>query len=181
MPGVEYTSVAFWYQTHPHAPFPKLPDNLMPLSQASKPAIEAESFLNTAKTTGGELRIQKMDGFKGAWSNNEQLWWVNAKPGDKLTLPLQVVGDGNYEVIGFFTRAGDYGIIRASINGRKSDTWIDAYSNTVEPTGSVSLGRFDLKKGANEMVIEIAGKDFRSAGFADGYLVGIDGFSLLKK
>jgi hypothetical protein len=181
MPGVEYTSVAFWYQTHPHAPFPKLPDNLMPLSQVSKPAIEAESFLNTAKTTGGELRIQKMDGFKGTWSNNEQLWWVNAKPGDKLTLPLQVVGDGNYEVIGFFTRAGDYGIIRASINGRKSDTWIDAYSNTVEPTGSVSLGRFDLKKGANEMVIEIAGKDFRSAGFADGYLVGIDGFSLLKK
>ena len=161
MHGVEYTSVAFWYQTHPHASFPKLPDNLMPLSQVSKPTIEAESFINTAKITGGELRVQKMDDFKGTWSNSEQLWWVNAKPGDKLTLPLQVAEEGNYEVIGFFTRAGDYGIIRASINGQISDTWIDAYSNAVEPTGPVSLGRFNLKKGISEIVIEIAGKDFR--------------------
>lgn len=181
MPGVEYTSVAFWYQTHPHAPFPKLPGNLMPLSQVSKPAIEAENFINSAKISGGELRIQKMDGFKGTWSNNEQLWWVNAKPGDQLTLPLQIAEEGNYEVIGFFTRAGDYGIIHASINGQRSETWIDAYSNTVESTGAVSLGRFNLKKGINEIVIEIAGKDFRSSGFGDGYLVGIDGFSLLKK
>ena len=26
-PNVEYASVAFWYQTHPHAPFPPLPEN----------------------------------------------------------------------------------------------------------------------------------------------------------
>ena len=181
MPGVEYSSVAFWYQTHPHSRFPKLPADLMPLAQIAKPAIEAEHLLNVAKVTGGELRTQKMDAFKGTWSNNEQLWWVNAKPGDKLTIPLQATEDGNYEVLGFFTRAGDYGIIRVAINGLTSDTWIDAYSSTVEPTGSVSFGNFNLKKGVNNLVIEIAGKDFRSAGFGDGYLVGIDGFLLIKK
>ena len=181
MPGVEYSSVAFWYQTHPHALFPKLPSNLMPLAQIAKPSIEAENFLNSAKITGGELRTQEMDVFKGTWSNNKQLWWVNAKPGDKLTLPLQVAEDGDYEVIGFFTRAGDYGIVRAGINGQKSDTWIDAYSSAVEPTGPVSFGNFKLRKGTNDLVIEIVGKDFRSAGFGDGHLVGIDGFLLIKK
>ena len=29
-PGVEYASVAFWYQTHPHAPFPSLPESITP-------------------------------------------------------------------------------------------------------------------------------------------------------
>lgn len=32
-PGVEYSSVAFWYQTHPHAPFPSLPESLPPQSE----------------------------------------------------------------------------------------------------------------------------------------------------
>ena len=181
MPGVEYTSVAYWYQTHPHSPFPKLPANMLPLSQIAKPAIEAVTLLSQGKVTGGELRTQTMEGFNGIWSNNQQLWWVNAKPGDKLTLSLPVNDAGNYELIGFFTRAGDYGIFRTSVNGQPSATLVDGYSNTVESTGAVSFGRFNLKKGANEIAIEIIGKDFRSAGFGDGYLVGIDGFILLKK
>lgn len=35
MPGVVYSSVAYWYQTHPHPPFPPLPDNLLPLRRDS--------------------------------------------------------------------------------------------------------------------------------------------------
>jgi hypothetical protein len=181
MAGVEYASVAYWYQTHPHPPFPKLSVNLLPLSEVSKPAIEAESLLTSAKVTGGDLRMQPMEGFNNKWSNNQQLWWVNGGPGNKLTLSLPVNDAGSYDVIGFFTRASDYGIFRTTVNGEASSTLVDGYSNTVEPTGPVSFGRFDLKKGTNEVVIEIIGKDFRSAGFGDGYLVGIDGFSLVKK
>ena len=125
--------------------------------------------------------MQDMATFNSAWSNNKQLWWVNAKPGDKLTLSLPVNDAGNYELIGFFTRAGDYGIFKTSVNGQPSTTYVDGYSTTVEPTGPVSFGRFELKKGTAELVIELIGKDFRSAGFGDGYLVGIDGFLLLKK
>jgi arylsulfatase A len=125
--------------------------------------------------------MQPMEGFNNKWSNNQQLWWVNGGPGNKLTLSLPVNDAGSYDVIGFFTRASDYGIFRTTVNGEASSTLVDGYSNTVEPTGPVSFGRFDLKKGTNEVVIEIIGKDFRSAGFGDGYLVGIDGFSLVKK
>jgi hypothetical protein len=180
MPGVEYTSVSYWYQTHPHTSFPSLPKNLMPLAQSMKPTIEAENFIGSATVSGGELRVQEMNSFSGSWGNNAHLWWVEARPGDKLTFPITAPAEGSYELIGFFTRAGDYGIIKLSLNGKQIGDLIDGYSQKVEPTGAISFGQVPLKKGANDLVIEIIGKDARSAGYSNGYLVGIDGFQLLK-
>lgn len=179
-PGVEYSSVAFWYQTHPHAPFPSLPENLMPLSQATLPEVEAESLLEDATVTGGEVRIQEMDTFEGAWGGGSQLWWVEAEPGDRLSLPLHAPEAGEYDLVGFFTRAHDYGIIRLFVNGESTGALVDGYNPGVQPTGPVSFGAVDLRAGENELMIEIVGKDVRSAGYSDGYLVGIDGFLLLK-
>lgn len=48
----------------------------------------------------------------------------------------------------------------------------------LEPTGPISCGRVPLQVGTNEVVVEVIGKDARSAGYSDGYLVGIDGFTL---
>ena len=181
MPGVEYTAVAYWYQTHPRSPFPALPPNLMPAALSLKPTIEAESLLNNATVTGGSLRTQDMRTFNGAWSGNTQLWWVEAKPGDKLTLPITAPADGDYELVGFFTRAGDYGIFRTQLNGRTIGSLVDGYSNKVEPTGPVSFGIVALKKGTHQLTIELIGKESRSDGYSNGYLVGIDGFQLLKE
>lgn len=181
MPGVEYSSVAFWYQDHPHASFPVLPENLLPLSVSEAPTIEAEDLLKDASVTGGELRVQDMSPFRGKWGGNAQLWWVEGKPGNSLTLPIMAPADGSYELVGFFTRAGDYGIIRASMNGKVIGNLIDGYAGRVETTGPVSFGLVELKKGANRLTIELVGKDARSGGYSEGYLVGIDGFYLKKE
>ncbi len=45
-------------------------------------------------------------------------------------------------------------------------------------TGPVSLGRARLRAGANELTLELVGKDPRAQGYSEGYLVGIDGFEL---
>lgn len=177
-PGVEYSSVAFWYQTHPHAAFPPLPEHLSPLAQISAPSIEAETLLERARATGGELRIQEMGDFEGGWGGGAQLWWVGATPGDRLTLPLEAPTAGSYELVGFFTRAQDYGIARLKVNGEAVGTLVDGYAPAVEPTGAISFGRVELRTGENELVVELLGKDARSSGYADGYLVGIDGFLL---
>jgi hypothetical protein len=177
-PGVEYSSVAFWYQTHPHVPFPPLPEHLVPLSGISEPEIEAEDLLGRSTVTGGELRVQDMTEFDGEWSGGAQLWWVLAGPGDRLAMPIEVTEEGTYELVGFFTRAGDYGVIRAIVNGEPAGALMDGFSPRVEPSGPVSFGEARLRAGTNELVLELLGKDVRSAGYGDGYLVGIDGFTL---
>ena len=181
MPGVEYASVAFWYQTHPHAEFPVLPAGLIPMSRTSKPSIEAEDLLDRASVSGGSLRIQEMGSFGDGWGGDEQLWWVEASPDDSLRLPLEVSVGGSYELIGFFTRGQDYGIVRLYVNGQPVGALVDGYSPRIEPSGPISFGRVDLGSGANEVVIELIGKDVRSVGHSDGFLVGIDGFLLRRE
>lgn len=142
------------------------------------PSIEAESLLESSKVSGGRLQIQNMENFGGQWSGNQHLWWVEAKPGDRLELPIEAKQAGKYELFGFFTRAGDYGIIKVSLNGKSLGVLMDGYTEGVEPTGPVPYGLVNLKKGKNTLTIELIGKDYRAAGYSDGYLVGIDGFLL---
>lgn len=144
------------------------------------PSVEAELLVDRARVTGGSLRVQDMSAFKGAWGGDAQLWWVEATPGDRLILPLEVPESGMYDLAGFFTRARDYGIFQLRINGLPVGELVDGYANAVEPTGRISFGRVELKKGVNELVLELIGKDVRSAGYSGGYLVGVDGFLLRK-
>ncbi|MGH6915224.1 MAG: glycoside hydrolase family 172 protein, partial [Geminicoccales bacterium] len=177
-PGVVYSSVAYWYQTHPHTAFPPLPKNLLPITQATAPAIEAETLAAAARATGGEVRTQDMSGFDGTWGGDEQLWWIEAEPGDRLTLSIEAEEAGAYELVGFFTRGPDYGILRLHAGGEALRPLVDGYGPAVEQSGSVSFGRVSLEDGENDIVIELLGKDARAAGYSDGYLVGIDGFLL---
>jgi hypothetical protein len=183
--GVDYATVAYWYQTHPHAPFPALPSSLLPaepLKARKKPGlIEAESLLPTARATAGDVRVQDMAEFeseKAWWSGGNQLWWVESKPGAKLALTFDAPAERTYELIGYFTRASNYGKVRLSVNGKQVGPEVDGYSRFVEPTGPISFGRVSLRRGSNDITVEITGKDPRSQGWSEGYLVGIDGFEL---
>ncbi|HVE77227.1 MAG TPA: glycoside hydrolase family 172 protein [Gemmatimonadaceae bacterium] len=184
-PGTDYSSVAYWYQSHPHAPFPPLPADLMP-AEPWRPRkvpglIEAEDLMATARVTAGKLQVQDMGSFEtesASWSEGKQLWWVEARPGARLTLRLPAPAAGSYELLAIFTRAQDYGDVRVSVNGRPLPPVVRGYDPVVQPTGPVSLGRAPLRSGANELVVEIVGKDPRSQGYSEGYLVGIDGFIL---
>ena len=181
-PNVDYTSVAFWYQTHPRPAFPPLPADLMPIVPAPvtriEGMIEGESLLSRARATAGELQVQDLRSFEGEWSDAKHLWWVLARPGARLILPLDAPAAGTYELVGHFTRAQDYGNVRVHLNGRPLAPVVEGYSPFVAPTGPISFGRVPLRAGANEIVLEIVGKDARAAGYSDGYLVGLDGFLL---
>ncbi len=177
----DYSSVAFWYQTHPRPAFPPLPTNLLPMEPVPTPKIpgmiEGESMVQGASATDGNIDVQEMTPWEATWSNDNQLWWLPTKVGAKLTLTLTVPEAGEYDLIGYFTRAKDYGDVRIRINsGDLLPATVKGYDSEVRPTGPLTLGRVSLKQGANVVELEIVGKDEKST----GYLVGLDGFVLKK-
>ena len=120
---------------------------------AVKNAIEGED-LKILDVTGGEAQVQNVPKYR--WSNDSQLWWIDAKPGDKLTLGLNVPETGDYKLTACLTKAADYGIIRLSIDGQPLGEPLDRYATEVAHD-RVDLGSHRLEMGARRLEIEITG------------------------
>jgi hypothetical protein len=183
-PVSDYSSVAFWYQTHPHAPFPPLPADLMPATPDPIPhqagIIEGEALLPSARViqvdgaTAPPAETQQMGEYDDQWSGLEQLWWRANAVGQRLTLKLPVATAGVYELIGYWARANDYGDVRVLVNGAARETIVRGYGLGVTRSAPISFGRVALNAGDNEITLQVVGKDARST----NYLVGLDGFVL---
>jgi hypothetical protein len=174
-----YAAMAYWYL----APGGKDPYRAAPLSERTgywtvvqtfkvKDAIEGESLKILGKT-GGETQEQEMTAFAGQWSNDAHLWWVQAKPGDKLDLALPVNKAGKYELKVQMTKAPDYGIVQLYLDGEKLGGAIDLYNRSVTPSGLQSMGTHQLEAGAHKLSVEILGanpKAIKSHMFALDYV-----------
>jgi Protein of unknown function (DUF2961) len=158
-----FASMGYWYL----APGGKDPYGPIPLSQRIgywtpvesyqvKGALEGEKLKILSKT-GGETQEQDMSGFSGQWSNDAHLWWIGAKPGDRLELELPVKNAGEYNVSLQLTRARDYGIVQLSLDGQKLGQPVDLYHPEVTPSGALSLGIRQLSAGAHRLDVEILG------------------------
>ena len=82
--------------------------------------------------------------FGKLWSNNTQLFWNGNKQGDTLTLTLPAQKAGTYDLVGYFTKAGDYGQVSFTLNGKLLATTFDGYNDGVIPSGPVDLGIVSL-------------------------------------
>jgi hypothetical protein len=135
-----------------------------------KGAIEGERMKVLAHT-GGNPQEQAMDGFTGDWSNSSQLWWTDAKPGDRLDLALPVAKSGNYQISAQLTKARDYGVVQVYVDGSKLGSPIDLYNSEVVPTGPLKLGTQTLTAGDHKLTFEITGAN---AAEVKAYMVGFD-------
>ena len=163
-----YYSVAYWYQTEPHAAFPKLPGVAERLSWVAAPvtgAIEGET-MKIASKTGGVTETQT----ESRWSGSKQLWWRDGKTGDKLDLILPVAKAGRYRVVMHNTRANDYGVFQFSLDGEKLGGPIDLYSPT-NVTRLVTLGERQLAQGDHRLTVEIVGTNPDAK---PRYMLGLD-------
>jgi hypothetical protein len=171
----EYATLAVWYQTHPHSPFPPFPEGGEAVGTVApfriEGAIEGEELVGSALATQGRVTVQSMAEFHGDWSGDAQLLWRGGSPGGHLTLFVTSPEAGEREVIGHFTKSGDYGDVKVMHQGRELAV-IRGYAPGIA-TSTVSLGRVLLERGPNAFLLEIEGKDARS----NGYAVGIDGFA----
>lgn len=134
-------------------------------------AIEGETIAIT-NTNGGRAAPQGMGSFKaGQWSNDSHLWWTQAKPGASLKLQVPAPESGPYEIYLGMTRAVDYGIFRITLNGNELAKEFDLFDPQVTSTGPVGFGTHLLKKGENELTIEVIGAN---ADAKKSYMFGLD-------
>ncbi len=170
----DFSSVAYWYQTEPHAAFPALPaakDRKPPSMEVfkEKGAVEAEDELN--EFSGGPLEKQGMGGYQDKWSNGSQLWFRAGAPTVYRMVtkaPETFVGSFNTEL--WFSRAPDYGLVELWINGVKAASW-DGYDASGVTRGKVEFSAA-IQAGDNTFELRVTGKNEKSAGF----LAGIDCF-----
>lgn len=177
----DYSSVAFWYQTEPHAPFPPLPkpEDLLPLvpqpPMKIEGAIEGEDLIASAAASRGKFERQEMANFLGEWSGDAQLFWMPDAADATLKLKLRAPAAGEYQLVGYFTRAPDYATIEIRAGDKVIQPSLDLWAEGVEASGAIDLGRVRLSAGDNPVEIRVRGKAQRST----GYFVGIDALKLI--
>jgi hypothetical protein len=176
----DYSSVAYYYMSGVNPPNPPLPTDPKDLLPAAPPVvkhfpgvIEGEALLETAKASDGPVEMQHMGPFGGEYSGEAQLWWRPQKAGESLSLNLPVEKAGNYDIVGYFTRAPDYAQVSIQLNDQQAKP-IDLYAPRVEPSGPIPLGRVNLAAGAAKLNIRVTGKSDQSS----NYLVGLDAIEL---
>jgi hypothetical protein len=124
-------------------------------------------------TPPGVVQTQDMRGFgEGKWTNDDQLWWTDAKPGDKLELIVPVKAAGTYRVSAVMTKAVDYGIVQLHLDGKKAGGPIDLFNDGVVRTDPpVPLGTHTLSAGDHKLTVEILGANPKAV---KAYMFGLD-------
>ena len=177
--GTYYSSVAYWYATGPTQPWSVLPAASALALPAPPPplfsvphGLEGE-YLN-AVASGGGAGSQAMLNFGRLWSNNTQLFWNQTTIGDTLTLTLPAQKAGTYDLVGYFTKAGDYGQVSFTLNGKLLPATFDGFNAGVIPSGPIDLGVVTLPDGPSKLVVTVTGKNAA----ASGTLFGLDALAL---
>jgi hypothetical protein len=181
--GTLYASTVYWYLgSGGHDPYDPVPVEerrgyyVLPPAKKVASAIEGESLKVLGKT-GGDPQRQDMAGFGDEWSDDTQLWWTGAKPGDKLELGLGVEKTGKYKLCAQLTKAVDYGIVQLWLDGEKLGNPIDCYHGWVIATGDLDLGTRQLGAGDHKIAVEITGANDKAV---RRYMFGLDYLKLVE-
>ncbi len=172
-----YACTVYWYLApggdDPYAPV-DLPGRagyyVEPAPRQKPGALEGER-LKILSCTGGNPQLQDMTGFGDSWSNDAHLWWIQAKPGDKLVLAVPVEKAGRYQLWAQLTKAVDYGIVRLSLDDTPLSGPVDLFNNGVIATGELDLGIHELAAGEHRLTVEITGANDKAV---KSYMFGLD-------
>jgi len=177
--GTHYACTVCWYL----APGGVDPYEPVPVDQRHGYYLVPPLVAGGFKVLGepkGQVRTQGMrnERYQGTWKNGDQLWWIRAKPGDKLEVAVPVQQAGTYQVSVVLTTARDYGIVQLSIDGKKAGEPIDLYNPQVAITKPIPLGTHQLTEGEHTLGVQIIGANEKAV---KSYMFGLDEVILDRK
>ncbi len=158
------SSVALWYQTEPHKPWPALPAGPDRLPFRDTTLLIGWQALAQAKHSVHPLTTQPMKPANGG----KQLWFRPADDKGWLEIPFRVEKEITADLLLRMTHSWDYGTYRVLLDGKAVGTF-DLLAPKPTPTED-ALGRHTLKAGAHVLRFECVGHNAASK----GYLLGFD-------
>lgn len=158
------SSVAFWYQTEPHKPWPALPAGKDRLPFREQTLLIGYKAVPTAKHSDAPLEEQPISGA----TDGKQLWFRPTAEKAWIELPFHVDQDMTAELWIKTLHSWDYGNWRVSVDGKDAGTF-DLHNASITATPH-RIGTHELAAGQHTLRLECVGK---SAG-SGGYLLGFD-------
>lgn len=134
---------------------------------------EAESLLPAVSQTAPAVAQGNCCGV--SWSGGAQLWFQAAKPGDTVTLAVDVPTTGSYRLAAAQTEAPDYGITTLAVDGTQVGGPFDAYNgSSVTVSDPQDYGTVQLAAGHHTITVTVTGHNAASS----GYFAGLDYLTL---
>lgn len=150
-----------------------------PAAAAPVGLIEAETLPVRATSRKFTFWLQPTEGFRGGrWSKDGHMFAYGTREGDWVELELPPREQGEYRLEMFLTKAADYGILAASVNGDRVGDPIDLWSYGVLPSGAVDLGLVSLRGQGDVLRLQLIGTNPNAT--APFYQFGVDGIRLTR-
>jgi hypothetical protein len=159
------SSVAFWYQTEPHKPWPALPAGADRLAEKTLQLVTGWKAVAKAKHSDAPIEVQNLPGV------SKQLFFRPTDEKGWVECSFKLDKDITAHLWGKFIHAPDYGIYRVTLDGAELAV-VDLYGEKVKRE-SDHWGVHKLAAGSHVLRLECKGKSDRST----GCYLGLDSFA----
>jgi hypothetical protein len=157
------SSVALWYQTEPHKPWPALPSGPDRLPFREQNLIVGHKAVSTVSHSADPVKVQEVGGV----TDDKQLWFTPANDQGWVEIPFSLEKRQIAELWIKLLHSWDYGIYRVSLDGRELAK-LDLFSADINPAAH-KLGIQTLNAGNHTLRLECAGKSEKSKGYYLGF------------
>jgi hypothetical protein len=162
------SSVAFWYQMEPHAPWPPLPPGRDRLPFHDRILFKGHEAVEGARHSAAEIQEQNVSGA----TDSRQLWFRPQEDKSWVEVSFNVDKTETANLLCKMVHSWDYGIYEVKLDGQTLAK-LDLYAPAVTPT-THKLGLRELTAGAHTLRFDGAGKNASSA----GYFLGFDALAV---
>ncbi len=157
------SSVALWYQTEPHKPWPPLPPGPERLPFHERTLAVGWKAVPDAKHSAAPLEVQPVGGV----TDNKQLWFRPTDANAWVEVPFTVDTNLTAQLWVKLLHSWDYGIYRVKLDGRELAT-LDLLNADAAPQ-THKLGFHTLAAGPHTLRFECVGKNDKSKGYYFGF------------
>ena len=161
------SSVAFWYQSEPHKPWPDLPSGRDRLPSHDESLVIGHQVAEKTPHSDHPVAVQKVGGV----TDGKQLFFTPSDEKGWIEIPFSVAKERTVNLTAKVLHSFDYGKYRVSLDGRALATW-DLFAPTTGPAAH-KLGLQNLTAGDHVLRLECVGK----AAASTGYFLGFDALS----